>query len=346
MSNLVRAGNGAQVAFGLLVGTVFCLTALAPAPAQADIGGFYKNKKMRVVVGFSPGGGFDAYGRLVARHMGRHIPGKPSFVVNNLPGASGLKAVQSLKAQPKDGTVMVIFNPGNVLKSLTDPKKVKMNFTEVAFLGSVTSDMRVCYAWHKTGIKTWDDLLKRPQINLGATSRTSGSYLDGALLRNLFGVKVKQITGYPGSAEQRLAIERGELDGDCGSYESIPTAWVRDHKINVTHRNSRLSPEGVTAPFILDLAKTDEQKQILGLVLSINDIFRPFVVAKEVPADRLKALRDALMATVKDKDFLADSAKSKRTIVGAVSGEEAQAIVARMYKTPRALIKKAAAAIK
>ncbi|MDH3241558.1 MAG: hypothetical protein OEO83_12930 [Alphaproteobacteria bacterium] len=330
----------------LAVGAAMVFSAVSVLPAQADVAGFYKAKKIRVIVGFSPGGGFDAYGRLLARHMGKHIPGNPGFVVNNLPGASGLKAVQSLKAQPKDGTVMVIFNPGNILKSLTDPAKVKIKFTDVAFLGSVSSDMRVCYMWAKTGIKTWDDLIKRPQVNLGATSKTSGSYLDAALLRTLFGVKVKHITGYPGSAEQRLAIERGELDGDCGSYESIPTAWIKGNLINVTHRNSKLAPEGVKAPFILDLAKTEEQKQILGLILSINDVFRPFVVDKAVPADRLKALRDALMATVKDKAFLADSDKQNRTIVGAVSGEQAQAIVAGMYATPQALIKKAAAAIK
>lgn len=322
------------------------LSGVLAGAAKADVAGFYKGKKMRMVVGFSPGGGFDAYGRLVARHMGKHIPGNPTFVVNNLPGASGLKAVQSLSAQPKDGTVIVNFNTGNVLKSLTDPGKVKIRFTDVAFLGSVSSDMRVCYMWHATGIKTWDDLLKRKQVNLGATSKTSGSYLDAALLRTLFGVKVKHITGYPGSAEQRLAIERGELDGDCGSYESIPVQWIKENKINVTHRNSRLSPEGVNAPFILDIAKTEEQKQILGFILSINEIFRAFVVHKDVPADRLKALRDGLMAMVKDKAFLADSEKTNRTIVGAVSGEEAQAIVARMYATPPALIKKAADAIK
>jgi tripartite-type tricarboxylate transporter receptor subunit TctC len=346
MSRVIRAAIGVLASFILVPLVLVGLTLMTVAPAQADVAGFYKNKKMRLIVGFSPGGGFDAYGRLLARHMGKHIPGKPSFVVNNLPGASGLKAVQSLNANPKDGTVMVIFNPGNVLKSLTDPKKVKLKFTDVAFLGSITSDMRVCYTWHTAGIKTWDDLIKRPVVNLGATSKTSGSYLDGALLRNLFGVKVKQIIGYPGSAEQRLAIERGELDGDCGSYESIPSAWIKEGKINITHRNSKLSPEGVKAPYILDLAKTDEQKKVLNVILSINDIFRPFVVAKTVPADRLKALRGAFMATANDKDFLADAQKSKRTIIGPVSGEEAQAIVAGMYATPPALIKKAATAIK
>jgi tripartite-type tricarboxylate transporter receptor subunit TctC len=346
MSHPLRATAPALGLGALAVAATALAISFPAGPALADVADFYKGKTVKVVVGFSPGGGFDAYGRLIARHIGNHIPGKPSLVVNNLPGASGLKAVQSLKAQPGDGTVMVHFNAGNVLKSLTDPDKVKIRFTDVAFLGSISSDMRVCYMWHKTGIKTWDDLVKRPQVTLGATSKSSGSYLDGALIRNVFGIKVKQIIGYPGSAEQRLAIERGELDGDCGSYESIPSNWIKGKLINVTHRNSKLAPEGVDAPFIIDLAKTDEQKKVLGVVLAINDIFRPFVVSRQVPADRLKALRTAMMAVLKDKAFLADAEKSKRTIVGPVSGEEADAIVAAVYKTPPALIKKAAAAIK
>lgn len=325
--------------------------ALLAAPAAHDahaagVADFYKGKTVRVVIGFSPGGGFDAYGRLVARHMGDHIPGKPNMLANNLPGASGLKAVQSLRARPKDGTVIVIFNAGLVLKSLTAPDKVKMDFREVAFLGSVTSDIRVCYMWHETGIKNWQDLTQDKQIILGATSTSSGSYLDGALLRNVFGLPVKQITGYPGSAEQRIAIERGELEGDCGSWESIPENWKTGGKINVTHRNSRGKVPGVDAPYILDLAETEEQKKVLGVVLAINDIFRPFVVSREVPKERIDALRDALWATVHDKAFLADADKSKRSINDPVRGAEADKIVAEMYETPPALIKKAAQAIK
>jgi tripartite-type tricarboxylate transporter receptor subunit TctC len=318
----------------------------AASAAVADVGEFYKGKSVRILIGFSPGGGFDAYGRLVARHLGKHIPGNPNLVPQNLPGASGLKAVQSLEARSKDGTTIVIFNAGIVLKSLTDPKAVPVRFTDVAFLGSVSSDIRVCYMWHATGVKTWEDLTKRQQIAYGATSKGSGSYLDSSVLKNVFKLPVKQIIGYPGSAEQRLAIERGELDGDCGSFESIPAAWVRDNKINVTHRNSKNAPPGIEAPFILDLAKTDEQKKVLNVILSVNDIFRPFVVAKDTPADRLKALRDALWATVQDKDFLADAKRSKRTINSPVRGEDANRIVAEMYATPPDLVKKAAAAIK
>lgn len=338
MKNVTR-----MTALALALSGVAALTA---APVAADVGDFYKGKQMRMVIGFSPGGGFDAYGRLVARHMGNHIPGNPKFIPQNQPGASGLKAVQGLQARPKDGTVIVIFNAGVVLKSLTDPKKVKMDFRKVAFLGSVTSDIRVCYMWHTTGIKNWEDLTRKKQITLGATSTSSGSYLDGALLRNVMNLPVKQITGYPGSAEQRLAIERGELDGDCGSYESIPQNWIDQKKINITHRNSRPKVPGQDVPYILDLAKTSEQKKVLSVVLSINDIFRPFVVSRDVPADRIKALRDALWATVQDKAFLADAKKAQRSINEPVNGAEAQKIVEEMYATPPNLIEKAAQAIK
>lgn len=334
-----------KLPISLAAAAALAALSLPTVPAQADVSGFYKGKTVRVVIGFSPGGGFDAYGRLVARNIGRHIPGNPKVIANNLPGASGLKAVQSLKARPKDGTYIAVFNAGLVLKSLTDPEKVPMKFTEVAFLGSVTSDIRVCYIWHERGVKGWDDLTKRDQITYGATSKGSGSYLDSAVLKNVFNLPVKQIIGYPGSAEQRIAIERGELDGDCGSWESIPENWKRDNKIVVTHFNSKTRAEGIDAPFILDLAETEEQKKVLNLILSVNEIFRPFVVSPEIPQDRLAALREALWATVQDKTFLAEAERAKRSINGPVRGEEADKIVAEMYKTSPELVKKAAAAI-
>ncbi len=325
-------------------GAALGLAGFATSPATANVADFYKGKQVRVVIGFSPGGGFDAYGRLLARHMGKHIPGNPTMIPQNLPGASGLKAVQGL-AVDNDGTMIVHFNAGVVLQALTQPDKIKMDFRTVRFLGSMSSDIRVCYAWHATGIRNWDDLAKRPVINLGATSRGSGSYLDGALLRNVMGLNVKQITGYPGSAEQRLAIERGELDGDCGSYESIPRNWVEEKRINLTHRNSRGAVPGHDIPYILDLAKADEQKRVLAVVLAINDIFRPFVVNAAVPADRLKALREAFWATVNDPEFMSDAERSQRTISDPIRGEEAQKVIDEMYATPDELIKKAGQAI-
>ena len=331
----------------LVLSGVYVLSTPTSA-AQADTADFYKRKVVRIIVGASPGGGFDAYSRMLGRHMQKQIPGKPKMVVSNMPGAGSLKSVQSLKAQPKDGTVMVAFNPGLVTQSLLLPKKIRFKFTDVAFIGSITADIRVCYMWGKTGVKTFDELLKRPRINMGATSTGSSSYLDGAILRNMFSAKIKHVIGYPGSTEQRIAIERGELDADCGSWGSIPQHWIQGKMINVFVRNSSATSPDIPAgtPFILDLAKSEEDKKVLRVVLSANDIFRPLVTQKTVPAERLAALRDAFWKTVNDAAFLAEAKKQNRAIVGQMKGAEVDAVIADIYRTPPALIAKAAEIIK
>jgi tripartite-type tricarboxylate transporter receptor subunit TctC len=324
---------------------------LAPAMAGAaradDVASFYKSKTVTLAVGFSVGGGFDIYTRLVARHIGKHIPGAPTAIVANMPGAASLKAVQSLQVAPKDGTQIVAFNPGLVSQSLLDPKKVPFRFTSVAFLGSVTADIPICFAWSTTGVKTWDDLMKSKIFNIGATAPGTSSYIQGAVIKNLFHAPVKQITGYPGSDEQKLAMERGELDGSCGSWDSIPPDWIAGHKFYPFVRFSKSAPDYVKPlpPFIGDLADA-EQKKALTPILAINDWYRPFIVAREIPADRLKALRAAFTATMKDPAFLAEAKKSGRNIDGPMNGEEVEQSVAEMYATPPDVVKKAAAAIK
>ncbi len=281
---------------------------------------------------------------LVARHIGKYIPGKPVVIVQNMPGASSMKAIRYLDAgAPMDGTVMTIFNPGLIAQALTEPNKVKVDFTKLHFVGSVSSDIRLCYFWGKTGIRNWDDMLKRPQIVMGATATGSSAYLNGALLRNMFGAKIKHVLGYPGSAEQRIAIERGELDGDCGAWGSTPANWIHEKKINMIVRFSRASaPDMPEMPYILDMAKTNEQKQILNLVLAPSEIGRPFVMSAETPAGKLAVMRTAFMETVKDKAFLAEAEKGKREVIGPLDGEAAEAAVREIYKTPKAVIAKAA----
>lgn len=318
----------------------------ARAASSSKIAQFYKGKQVSIVIGFSPGGGFDAYGRLAARYMGRYIPGHPQMIARNLPGASGLKAMEGLKAEPQDGTYMAIFNPGLVLRSITYPKKVKEDFRKYAFIGSITAADTVCYMWHTHGVKTWKQLTEQKKIAFGATSPSSSAYMDAAILRNVFGLPMKIVTGYPGSAQEKIAIERGELDGDCGSYSSINPEWIRDNKVYVTHRYARAPIPGVKAPYIVNLAPTQEKKTVLKLLLAINDFFRPVAASAKVPKARIIALRVALWHAVHNKDFLAQAKKEHRPINNPERGTEVQKEVAAMYRTPPALVEKARAAIK
>lgn len=308
----------------------------APAHSQ-DAASFFKGKQVRLTVGFSPGGGYDAYTRLLSRHYGRHIPGNPEMIVVNMPGASSFKSVQYLSSgAPKDGTAITAFNPGLLIQSLTMPDKVNVKFTDFAWIGSISEDLRVCYMWHQTGVKTWDDMIKRPQVIMGDTGAGSSSYVNQKMLQEVFGVKLKQILGYPGSAEKRIAIERGELEGDCGSWTSIAEDWIRDKKINLVLRFSPHValglPESVT--YAGDLVKDDpKKKKVFQLLASSAEIGRPFIAPKEVPAARVKVLRAAFNATMKDAKFLADAEKLK-LLVTPMTGETAEKEIAELYKSP------------
>ena len=328
-------------------GVTLCAIALSGVVTGAKAQGYSGGKNMRIVVGSSAGAGFDAFGRMVGRHIGSNLDGKPSVVVSNLPGAGSLKAVQSLKAQRPDGTYIVLFNPGLILGSLLTPKKVKANFTkDVTFIGSATADARVCHAWHTTGVKTFQDLLKRKNFNTGHTGNSASTYLDAAILKNVFGAKIHQIVGYPGATEQRLAVERGELDGDCGTWESVPANWITEKKTTIFIRISQVNvPELKGVPHISEFAN-DEQKKLIKMLTVHNLMFRPFIVSSKVPGDKVAALRDAFWKTVNSKPFLDESVKTKRGVIDPLRGEDVAKLVAEIYATPADLLPKAAAAIK
>jgi tripartite-type tricarboxylate transporter receptor subunit TctC len=245
-----------------IVLTACMMLAAAPAAAQ-DAASFYKGKTVRIIVGFSPGGGYDVYARLVARHLARHIPGGPTVVVQNMPGAASLKAVQYLGAgAPADGTALVTFNAGLITQSLTIPDKVKVKFLDYAWIGNVSEDFRVCFTWNGTGIKNWQDFLARPKVTFGNTGVGTSAYIDDRMLSDLFGVKMHAVMGYPGSADKRIAIERGELDGDCGSWTSMPDNWLREHKVTLLIRFSKSLAPGMPAdlPYAGDLLKDPKKK--------------------------------------------------------------------------------------
>src|SRR5215831_1711735 len=318
------------------------MLALSPATVQAQTPA--EQKPLTIVVGSSAGGGYDTYARVLARHIGRHLPGQPGIIVQNMPGASSLKAVQYLDANaPKDGSVMAAFNPGLITESLLNADKIRLKFSNVAWIGSITRDLRACYAWAATGIKTWDDLKTYKRFNMGAPAPGTSSFINAAVLKNMFGIAVHQVTGYAGSAEQRLAIERGELDGDCGAWSSVPPEWISNRKVNPLVKFAPLPIPGLAAhvPFIGDLAGSQEVRGLLDLLIAPDALGRPFVASKQVPADRIATIRRAFDLTMTDGQFLAEMEKLDLPVNGPIQGSEAEKIIASIYAAPPPLISRA-----
>jgi tripartite-type tricarboxylate transporter receptor subunit TctC len=316
------------------------LSAAASASAQS-VEEFYKGKTVRLIVGYSAGGGHDANARLLARYIGQYIPGKPRVVVENMPGASSMKSVQYLdNGAPTDGTVFVAFSSGLVTESLTKPDHIPVNLSNLSWIGSLSQEIRVCYLWGALGIKNWQDLLKHPGITFGETGKGSASYIDAGMLKEIFGVKLKTILGYPGGSEKKIAVERGELDGDCTSFSTVPREWVRDGKVNIISRGSTILLPDMppNTPYIMDLTDDPHKKSLIKFLLSPAHVGRPYAASKAVPADRIAALRAAFNAAVKDPQLVAEADKQQLPVVGSLTGEEAAAYIGEMYKaTPEVI---------
>ena len=321
------------------------LALLAAHPAFTD--DFYRGKQLTIVAGSAPGGGYDAYARLLQHSFGNHIPGRPNVVVENMPGAASWTAVLHLdNAGPPDGTTVAIFNAGIITDGVINPARGRRKLSDYAWLGSVTRDVRTCYVATSLGLTSWQDLKGAKETTLGATGVGAGTYNDILMLHNLFHLNVRPILGYPGRAEVHLAIARGELDGECGSTASLPDGWLRDHTVTMLLRLAAIRtpevPESV--PYAADLLDTSEEKQIFDVLTVANEVGRPFIVSKRVPAERLAILRAAFDATMQDPDFLAYAAKQKLPVLP-ISGEEAEKLVARIYDAPPEVAAKARAAI-
>jgi tripartite-type tricarboxylate transporter receptor subunit TctC len=337
--------NLAPRARRLALSSMLALVATAAAlPAEAqDVASFYKGKTIRIIVGFTSGGGYDQYGRLLARYMGKYIPGQPTIVVQNMPGAASLKSVQYLNSgAPADGTTITTFNAGLLTASLMTPKKVPVKFLDYAWIGNVSEDFRVCFTWNKTGIKNWQDFTSRPKITFGNTGIGTSAYVDDRMLSELFGVKMHMVQGYPGSADKRLAIERGELDGDCGSWTSMPDDWLRDKKITLLTRFSKELAPGMPKdlPYAGDLLKDPHKKQVFTFLTAAALMGRPFIAPKATPADRIAALQAAFDKTMKDPDFLAEAQKEGLTITP-MSGPKTEKAIADLYRSPPDVITEA-----
>ena len=316
------------------------LAAMSTTGAAEEEADFYKGKTISIVVGFAPGGSYDAYARLVGRHIGRHIPGRPKVIVQNLPGAGTLMAVRYLDANaPKDGTVIAALSAGLITASLTEPEKFNFKFSDLAWIGSITQDFSVCYAWHTTKIKALSDAQRRPTFIIGGTAKGASSSINSAILQQIFKVNVRSVLGYTGSAESRLAIERGELDDHCGAWISVPEEWIAQSKATafVRFSRARLPEMPEAAAFVGDLVHSEHQRRLLQVALAATELGRPYVASKDVPADRLAILRSAFDRAMTDRNFLEDAAKQKLPI-SPIGGEESTRLIANIYSAPAEII--------
>jgi tripartite-type tricarboxylate transporter receptor subunit TctC len=316
------------------------------APAQESAATFYAGKTIKLFVGLPPGGGADAYARLVQRHLGRHVPGAPTVVVQSMPGAGSLRSVMALNAADTDGTAMVHFSSGLLTEAITSPDRVKVDFRSYAFIGNVSEDVRVCYLRSGAGVRNWAEMMAHPGVIFAGSAAGTAGNANIAMLRNLFGVPLKIVQGYAGSAAKRLAIERGEVDGDCGGWTSVPADWLAERKINVIVRLSPTLLAGMdkNVPFAGDLLKTADERRIYDFLGAPERLGRLFMVAGGVPADRVAALRKGFDAMVSDPAFLAEAEKAK-LIVTPMTGQEVTRRVADVYATPPALIARAKAIV-
>jgi tripartite-type tricarboxylate transporter receptor subunit TctC len=331
---------GRAVAVGL-----FLLSAsLAQAQSPAD---FYKGKTVELYIGYSVGGGYDLYARVLARHIGKYIPGNPTVVPKNMEGAGSLRLANWLyRVGPKDGTVFGIIGRGTAFDPVLGEAGAQFDGTKFTWIGSANDEVSVCVAWQTAGITTFDELQAKG-MTVGGTGASADTDQFPRIINGVLGTKMRIVSGYPGGNDVVLAMERGEVQGRCGwSWSSVKAthrAWIDDHKIAVLVQLSLAKHADLAGiPVVADLAKTDEQRQILKLIFARQTMGRPFLAPPGIPQDRAEALRKAFMDTMKDPEFLADAEKAQLEITP-VSGEKVQALVQEIYQTPPEIAKKAAA---
>ena len=334
---------------GLIGATV--AAALAAAPAQAA--DYYASKTIELVVGGDAGGGYDIYARALARHLVRHIPGTPAIVVKNMPGAGSTRAgIYISTVAPKDGTSIVAMMPGAIIGPLLDDKpNLQFDPTKVIYVGTADSGVRVCTTFQNSKIKSFADAQKAKTI-VGA-SAAGGATRDYAYLHNhTAGTKFEVVSGYQGTVDIALAMERGEVDGMCGwdwsSIKSQKSDWVRDKKLNLLAQVSleplaELSEIGV--PHIWTFVPKEDDRRVAELVVSQQVFQRSYIAPPGTPAGPIGILRSAFDATVKDPAFLADAEKMKISITP-LAGAKVQELIAKLYATPKDFVDRAKVVIK
>ena len=317
---------------------------LSGLPAQAQpVADFYRGKTVQLLIAYTAGGNYDLNARLLARHIGKHIPGNPTVVPQNYVGAGGLRLSNFLyNVAPKDGSVFGMVGRGTPMEPVLGNTAAQYDARRYVWLGSVSDEVSLCVSWHTSKVKSWDDLLTTPYV-LGGQGPSSDNDMFALMLRNIFGAKIQLVPGYPGGNEINLAMERGEVDGRCGwSWGAIKTtraSWLAKKQINLVLQIAleRASDLPADVTLVMDKARNERERQIMRVVFSRQQMAWPFAAPPDLPKERADALRAAFDATMKDPEYLAD-AKQRKLEVNPMGGAAINRLIDDLYATPAEVI--------
>ncbi len=311
--------------------------------ANADpVADFYKKRNLTIVVGFSPGGGADLFGRFFARHLGKHLPGNPNIIVQNMPGAGGIKAINHLyNVGAQDGSRTMLTSATHTLAKLLGMKKARYDISKLKWLGTLTQDTTSCAATGKSGIKSIMDTKDRELI-FGSTGASSSTTQHVLLLKNLLGLKLKLVTGYRGTAKIRLAMQTGEVQAVCAFWASqaqgsLAGQVARGELVPIVQMGTKPHPAFGNAPVVYDLARNDEERLMMRTMFKTTELTRPFATAPGAPMDRVSALRKGFWAAVTSPELIAD-AKRLRIIIDPLNWQDTVAEFKKIFATPKNII--------
>ncbi len=333
----------------LLVLFVLALVASAPARAQ-DVADFYAGKQVSLYIGYSAGGGYDTYARVLARHIGKHIPGNPTVVPQNMPGAGSLTLANFLyNIAPKDGSAFGTIGRGIAMEPLLGGAGTRFEATNYGWIGSLNSEVSICASWYTSSVKSIDDI-RSQELIVGGTGSGADTDTFPTVLRRLLGLNVRLISGYPGGNDVLLAMERGEVDGRCGwSWTTVVSTrpdWLSENRINVFLQLAlEKHPDLPDVPLVMDLARNEDERMAMELIFARQVMGRPYLAPPGTPPERLEALRRAFDATTTDPEFLADAARIDLEL-NPVSGEDIEALLARIYAASDTAVQLASEAIR
>jgi tripartite-type tricarboxylate transporter receptor subunit TctC len=344
------AGNQRALGLRLMAG-MFAITAAAGGAAAQSTDGFFKGKTFTINVGGTAGGGIDIGARMLARFIGKYLPGQPQTLVQLMPGAGGVRLVEYLySVAPRDGTVIGAFATGPLIEPLISTRKVAYKMTDFLSVGALENDVNFCATYFTSPVKTLEDAKKR-ETTMAGTGAASSTDIYPLALNAIIGTKFRVITGYVGTQETIMAIERGETDGRCGwGYSSLKSSkpdWIRDKKINyLVQMSLKKHPDAADVPLIMDLMTNEEDRQMMRILVTPQTVTRPFLAPPGLPPERAKEVRAAFWAALNDKELRAEFTKIMGEEPSPTSGEDMQKLLETIYATPAPVVEKLRAILK